>query len=493
MVAAESNAIPQKIEALPDRRIATKQFQPRQKVSRRFHFDFQETAFADVPHAVWIPHLGEGSVVYINNARVQSGVLRSKPLMGTGAESTRYDIPRFLILPGRNRVNIYITSDPTRAGIGPVFLAPVNLVDKASKRAVWMDNLWPNISVAGAFFGLLLNLLACLALKRRTGFICLALLSVATLSVFQFSGVWPLFLIIAFVGVYYAAERRHNSEFNFGLVFLTGLSALGALFGLMRISLPFALPDPALITSLVWLGPLPLIILLPLQAITQAVQARRSRVEVLETELGDTKDDLEREIRRRAIFEERERLTRDIHDGVGGQLLGLLLRLRTGDLPKETIARDLQDGINDLRLVVDALDHTGNDLGRALRAFRDRADNQLDAAGVKLKWTQADKLDYAPQSRDAVLHLYRILQEALNNIIRHAQATHVHVLIEHAENLEGLNVSILDNGIGRETGAKVGHGTLNMQRRSDLLGAKLRTVMGIDGAGHGIVVNLPRA
>jgi len=52
---------------------------------------------------------------------------------------------------------------------------------------------------------------------------------------------------------------------------------------------------------------------------------RRSRFDELEEALDDTKDNLEKEIRRRAVLEERERLTRDIHDGVGGQLLGLMI------------------------------------------------------------------------------------------------------------------------------------------------------------------------
>ena len=218
---------------------------------------------------------------------------------------------------------------------------------------------------------------------------------------------------------------------------------------------------------------------------------RRSRLNELEEALDDTKDNLEKEIRRRAVFEERERLTRDIHDGVGGQLLGLLLRLRTGDVPKASITRDLQSGLNDLRLVVDALDHTGNDLGQALSAFRDRATNQLDAAGLSLKWTQVDGLDFEPQGRDGMLNLYRILQEVLNNITLHANANEVEVEVSTKDQNQTLQIKIQDDGRGRSKNDKSGRGTLNMQRRAEILGGRVSTGSGLREKGHSVTVCLP--
>lgn len=489
MVPAEKVAIPQKVEVLGDYKKASQQFRPRQKQSRRFHFSFQKDDLKDAPHAVWIPHLGADTTLYINNARVKRGQSRHKALLGSGAEYIRYDIPRFLLLPGNNRVNIYIPSDPTRSGLGPVYIAPLDAVDAAQKRALWMDNILPKIGLSLGLFAFLLNIAASLGAKFRAEFLVLSFAGGSLAALSYFGGTLPLLTTLAGLLLYGVLQAR-GSKLNFMLLTVFGLAVIGFILSLIRAFGPLTFPSPSLITPLIWLGALPLLLLPAMLAISKAIQARRSRVEILETELDDTKDDLEREIRKRAIFEERERLTRDIHDGVGGQLLGLLLKLRTGDLPKETITRDLQDGINDLRLVVDALDHTGNDLSRALTAFKERADNQLDAAGLNLKWTQQDPLAYEPQSRDAVLHLYRLLQEALNNVIRHAKASEVHVDIQI--NKEGtLQISVLDNGIGRDETVKAGHGTLNMQRRADLLGAKLETGKGIDGAGHGIVAYLP--
>ena len=67
-----------------------------------------------------------------------------------------------------------------------------------------------------------------------------------------------------------------------------------------------------------------------------------------------------------AILEERQRFTRDIHDGIGGQLVSLLLRARRGKLGKNEMIQEIQSGINDLRLIVDSMDHVGDDLSSAL-------------------------------------------------------------------------------------------------------------------------------
>jgi len=84
-----------------------------------------------------------------------------------------------------------------------------------------------------------------------------------------------------------------------------------------------------------------------------------------------------------------------------------------------------------------------------LSAFRDRATNQLDAAGLSLKWAQEDGLDFEPKGRDGMLNLYRILQEALNNIIRHSDANEVEVDITAQETNQLLHIKIQDDGVGR--------------------------------------------
>jgi signal transduction histidine kinase len=82
-----------------------------------------------------------------------------------------------------------------------------------------------------------------------------------------------------------------------------------------------------------------------------------------------------------------------------------------------------------------------------------------------------------------VLNLYRIIQEALTNTIRHAQAARFSVTINHAPS-GGLNMRIEDDGIGMgRDGAAEGLGLANMRKRAAKLGAALDITEGEGGRG----------
>lgn len=466
------------------------QFRPRQKDSRHFHLSFEGEPLDKTPHTLWVPHVGADTIAYINNARSGEGETRTNVLLGTGQEALIYNIPRIQLLPGRNRIDIYVKSDPTRSGLGPVYLGPSDRIAKQIKRSAILSHLLPLVAYVAALFALTLNLLATLTSKAVLKHGGLSLVCASVVVLYQVGGGWPV-LSLAIGVVIYAILIMKEEKLDPLNCLLISTALSGPILLSFRTLGPVVFPDPSLIIVSIWLAPLPIIIFLPIRALLKNLAERRSRFDELEEALDDTKDNLEKEIRRRAVLEERERLTRDIHDGVGGQLLGLLLRLRTGDVPKASITRDLQSGLNDLRLVVDALDHTGNDLGQALSAFRDRATNQLDAAGLSLKWAQVDGLDFEPKGRDGMLNLYRILQEALNNIIRHSDANEVEVDITAQETNQLLQIKIQDDGVGRKRSDKPGRGTLNMQRRAEILGGNLTTGSGLRNTGHSITITLP--
>jgi len=136
------------------------------------------------------------------------------------------------------------------------------------------------------------------------------------------------------------------------------------------------------------------------------------------------------EMQRRAVFEERQRMMRDIHDGIGGQLLSLLLRVRTGSMENKEVATDIQASLNDLRLVVDSIDHIDADISSAMATFRSRAEKQMQAAGIQMTWSQSEWLNNLNLSSVQTLNLYRFMQEALTNIIRHAKTKSAKVSIK---------------------------------------------------------------
>jgi two-component system sensor histidine kinase UhpB len=85
------------------------------------------------------------------------------------------------------------------------------------------------------------------------------------------------------------------------------------------------------------------------------------------------------------------------------------------------------------------------------------------------------------------LTIYRIIQEALTNVFRHASATHVNVTVEPAAaeampgSRGGARVRVCDNGCGLKPGHKLGLGLTGMRERILALGGSLDVVSGSSG------------
>ena len=190
----------------------------------------------------------------------------------------------------------------------------------------------------------------------------------------------------------------------------------------------------------------------------------------------------------RAQEEERGRIARELHDSIGQALtaIGLNLSIARRDLQRrpEAVGQHLEEAkrligetLDDLhRLVFDlrppALDNLG--LIAALEAY---ARDFSARSGVKVD-LQADELE--PRlAFEAETTLYRICQEALTNIAKHARARNVTVHLGQSESR--LNLTISDDGVGFDTGgaadsraAPEGVGLLNMERRAEELGGRFQ-------------------
>ena len=179
--------------------------------------------------------------------------------------------------------------------------------------------------------------------------------------------------------------------------------------------------------------------------------------------------------RERTLATERGRIMRDVHDGIGSQLLGLMVQARAGSVPGEAMTAGLQSAIDDLYLVVDSLDGVDGALATALGTFRARVEPKCTAAGVELAWRVEDAGDAAPFGPAAVLQIYRILQEALSNALRHAGATQVTISLSRGIS-SALNISLCDNGRGfaAESFGGRGRGLANMRKRAASIGGDLR-------------------
>jgi len=174
--------------------------------------------------------------------------------------------------------------------------------------------------------------------------------------------------------------------------------------------------------------------------------------------------------------EERRRLRRDLHDGVGSALTGIAFKLGAAQnlMPHDSSAAaallgelkgEAQAVIGDLRrLVYDlrppALDELG--LASALREHVAR----LPAQGLLIKVDAPETTLELPAAVE--IAAYRIALEALTNVIRHAHARSC--LIRLTTSVETLTVDVIDDGIGLPTDYTPGVGVSTMRERAAELG-----------------------
>jgi signal transduction histidine kinase len=190
--------------------------------------------------------------------------------------------------------------------------------------------------------------------------------------------------------------------------------------------------------------------------------------------------------REQALLLERQRLMRDMHDGLGSTLMSTLVLVEQGRLDSKAVAALLRECVDDLRLVIDSLEPIGHDLITLLASLRHRLGRRLESAGLVMHWEVEDlpPLEWL-QPPDA-LQVLRIVQEVLTNVLKHSGASSIRL----ATHLDGAAVVVLleDDGVGFDLAqASRGRGLRHLSQRAGRLGGRLT----LDSApGHGTRVRL---
>lgn len=268
------------------------------------------------------------------------------------------------------------------------------------------------------------------------------------------------------------------------------LDRLGSIFEL------HSLLDPSVPLTLPWspIVGVPLGLSMILSLARQASEARRTVVQsnaILAAELVQQNAKLEASyeaqkqmLQREVMLVERQRIVRDMHDGIGGQLLGLMMQVRGGGASALEVEQGLQASIADLRLIVDSMDSAEEGLAETLRAFEHRVRSQIEAAGIALDFfAEVDPaLDLGPRP---TLQVLRILQEAVTNAMRHAGARRITVKSD-APAGGPIRITIGDDGSGLPEGYRRGRGLTSMETRARNLGGSL----GIDTGPQGTQLTL---
>jgi signal transduction histidine kinase len=202
------------------------------------------------------------------------------------------------------------------------------------------------------------------------------------------------------------------------------------------------------------------------------------RVQEKERELHSAFNHLREAERRQVLGQERQRLTRDMHDGLGSQLVQTLNVARSSGEQVNThvITGMLNHALEELRMTLDSLEPTEGDLPSILGTLRRRIAPALEAAGIELVWSvqEVPPISFGVTGLESrgVMHLFRCLQEVFANIIKHAGANRVEV--KTWANTSHVYVSVADNGKGLGAGQREGgRGLANIRMRAKELGAQV--------------------
>jgi len=208
------------------------------------------------------------------------------------------------------------------------------------------------------------------------------------------------------------------------------------------------------------------------------------------------------ELTQRAAADERQRIAREIHDVVAHSLAVTMLHLTGARLalhrdPKEAEEALLEaerlgrESLAEIRRTVGLLAPEGTGTGTPMPTAADipQLVREFGAAGLDVDFELAgDPHSLTPATG---LGLYRVAQESLSNVVRHAPGTHTTMSLCVADEMVSLRVRNRLATSTRVEGSDGGLGVRGMQERVTLLGGELRA--GPDGDSWCVDVELPRA
>lgn len=211
--------------------------------------------------------------------------------------------------------------------------------------------------------------------------------------------------------------------------------------------------------------------------------------------------ELEREERaRQAVAQERARIARELHDVISHNV-GLMTlqaggarmlldresgRDRERDLLR-SVERTGRQTVEELRLLLGVL--RDDTRGEPAPAGLDRLDEliaQVAETGLRVELRILGEARSLPPS--IAISAYRVVQEALTNVLRHAHADRAEVVVDYGP--DRLRLTITDDGVGEGTTSSAGHGLIGMRERTAMHGGQLAAGPRPEG-GYQVVASFP--
>jgi signal transduction histidine kinase len=234
-------------------------------------------------------------------------------------------------------------------------------------------------------------------------------------------------------------------------------------------------------------------------------RAARTEVERLAEELQKANRQLREyaaQAKELATVEERNRLAREIHDGLGHYLTGINMQIQAGravlDLNRDVALDALdkaqslaQEGLSEVRRSVAALRASPLD-NQSLSQAIESLVNECRAAGIATGYTvrgltapDGETCDLPPQIE---LTLYRAAQEAMTNMRKYAQASSAEVVLDY-QDPDHIRLTVSDAGVGTDDPSG-GYGLVGIRERVQMLGGTMR-IESAPGEGFALEVDVP--
>lgn len=172
------------------------------------------------------------------------------------------------------------------------------------------------------------------------------------------------------------------------------------------------------------------------------------RLAAQEQDLAETHARLREAERAQTLLHERQRLMREMHDGVGSSLISALFLVESQRSAELDVAQVLRECIDDLKLALDSMEPVDADLVALLGSLRFRLGPRLEGAGLTLHWAVEELPPLPWLDAQSALHVLRILQEVLTNIIKHNRARQITLSTGQAARAgqPGVQVMVQDDG-----------------------------------------------
>ncbi len=242
---------------------------------------------------------------------------------------------------------------------------------------------------------------------------------------------------------------------------------------------------------------------------SKELEASQGQLQNKNVQLGETLSELRKRVDELKLVrkqlskrseEERKRIARELHDDTLARITDLR-RYIESQINSNALSLTAK---KDLGVTIPTLDSVTSEVRRIINALRpsmlDNAlglipaiESLLDELSkrsnhrVQVKLTTI--LSRLKLSETGEINLYRLIQEALNNVYKHSSASKVDILIE--EQPGQVLILVSDNGIGFTNTNKKGYGLIDMRERADLIGAKIQYLSRPKGPGTTLEIMIP--